>query len=537
MRSGRDARLCRRLLPAIVLLSLLTPAAAQAAEAEVPLATRFESSGRGDLALTANTLMTCPDAGGTDAGCIAARAGIGGLAALNNNGYAMALVDVDSDPATFDSSSATLGLPAGATVQFAGLFYGARTSKGTGGAAAPDPAARGVVLLKPPGSISYSALAATVHDSAAIEAAYTGFVDVTSIVAAAGSGVYSVANVQAGTGEDRYGGWALVVAYANPAAEPHSIRVFEGLASIKAGEPPLQIGVSGLETPTAGSVSASVGIVAYEGDRGSSGDRFLVNGTALADPANPTTNVFNSSIAFRGADLGGRSPNYLNQLGFDADLLGADGILGNGATTATLEESTNVEQYLTQVVAVSIQLDPAALEPPPPPPSRPAASTAGAVAGKGSEAPEPKPKKNQPPPDQPPRFRLDVDAPSEVVRPTAVVSFEATVSSTVEEPIRKLDVCTGLPSGLDLIRAPGAVIAGDEACWRQPKLKAGTQRRYRATARVKASASGKLRTLTTVRAANAPTRRVRRTLLVRPLPAIGCARLSSAGEPTAAASC
>lgn len=536
MRSGRDARLCRRLLPAMLLLALLAPAAAQAAEAEVPFATRFESSGRGDLALTANTLMTCPDAGGTDAVCIAARNGEGGLAALNNNGYAMALVDVDSDPATFDSSSATLGLPAGATVQFAGLFYGARTSKGAGGAAAPDPAARGALLLKPPGSISYSALAATVHDSAAIEAAYTGFVDVTSIVAAAGSGVYTVANVQAGTGEDRYGGWALVVAYANPAAEPHSIRVFEGLASIKAGEPPLQIGVSGLETPTAGSVSAGVGVVAYEGDRGSSGDRFLVNGTALADAANPTTNVFNSSIAFRGTDLGGRSPGYLNQLGFDADLLGADGILGNGATTATLEESTNVEQYLTQVLAVSIQLDPGALEPPPPPPSPPASSTPAGAAGKGSEEPERKPKKSRPP-DQSPRLRVDLDAPTDVLRPTAVVSFEATVSVSGPEPIRKLDVCTRLPAGLDLIRAPGAVIGGDEACWRQSKLKAGAEGRYRATARVKASARGKLRTLTTVRAANAPTRRVRRTFVVRPLPAAACARLSSAAEPTATASC
>ena len=139
---ARNALVRRMLLPALLVASLLLPVGAKAAEAEVPFATRFESSGRGDLALAANTLMSCPDAGGTNAECLAAREGVGGLAALNNNGYAMSLVDVDSDPGTFDSSSATLGLPAGATVQFAGLFYGARTTKGAGGVEAPSAASR-----------------------------------------------------------------------------------------------------------------------------------------------------------------------------------------------------------------------------------------------------------------------------------------------------------------------------------------------------------------------------------------------------------
>jgi hypothetical protein len=124
-----------------------------------------------------------------------------------------------------------------------------------------------------------------------------------------------------------------------------------------------------------------------------------------------------------------------------------------------------------------------------------------------------------------------------VVRPTAVISFEATVSSTGDEPVRNLDVCTYVPPGLHLLRAPGAAIDGDRACWQQPRLKAGAKRSFRATAKVSASASGRLRTLTTVRAGNAPARRVWRTLLVRPLPVTACARLSSAAEPTATASC
>ena len=53
----------------------------------------------------------------------------------------MTWVDVDGDPATFDSSSADLTLPAGASVLFAGLYYGGRLAAGSGGSPAPNPGA------------------------------------------------------------------------------------------------------------------------------------------------------------------------------------------------------------------------------------------------------------------------------------------------------------------------------------------------------------------------------------------------------------
>jgi uncharacterized repeat protein (TIGR01451 family) len=118
--------------------------------------------------------------------------------------------------------------------------------------------------------------------------------------------------------------------------------------------------VGGFTTPPTGAVRSTVGVVAYEGDRGSSGDRLSLNGQALTDAANPPTNVFNSSIAQRGIAFPGRTPSYANQLGLDADLIGADGILPNGATSATLAESTTFEQYLTHVVALATELYPTA---------------------------------------------------------------------------------------------------------------------------------------------------------------------------------
>lgn len=91
----------------------------------------------GDIAVVGNTLETCQS---SVADCANARAGTG--SALNNNNFSMMRVNVD--PAALDSSSARLNLPAGARVLFAGLYYGGRTTAGTGGKAAPDASAAGL---------------------------------------------------------------------------------------------------------------------------------------------------------------------------------------------------------------------------------------------------------------------------------------------------------------------------------------------------------------------------------------------------------
>jgi len=111
------------------------PAASSAADRS--FAPRYQTHTRGNIAMAANTLLSCPEGA---ANCDAARAGTGTSANLANNGWAMANVDVDADPTTFNSSSADLSIPAGATVSFAGLYWGGDTSAGAGGAAAPAPA-------------------------------------------------------------------------------------------------------------------------------------------------------------------------------------------------------------------------------------------------------------------------------------------------------------------------------------------------------------------------------------------------------------
>ena len=165
--------------------------------------------------------------------------------------------------------------------------------------------------------------------------------------------------MQSGTGADRYAGWALVVAYAHPSEPARNLSVFDGLQAIGPGDAPVSISVSGFRTPPTGPVRTRVGFVAYEGDRGATGDAAALNGQTLFDASNPANNFFNSSISQFGAPFEAKAPNYTNQLGFDADLFGADGLLPNNASSATMTISTAqffADQYLAQVLAFATEL-------------------------------------------------------------------------------------------------------------------------------------------------------------------------------------
>lgn len=339
---------------ACALLALLVGSESARAVVEQPFVVRYSANDNGGIWVTGDTLMTCPAA---VAGCAAAQAGTASGAALNNNGYAMGFVDVDGDSATFNSSTSTYAPPEGSSVLFAGLYWGGRVTAGSGGLPAVAPAARGSVLLRGPGASAWPAVNGAVADSGAVPGAYSGFADVTALLQAGGAGQWSVANVQAGTGLDRYAGWGLVVVFRSASQPLRNLTVFDGLAAIQQGDPPLSLTVSGFVTPQAGAVRTAVGLIAYEGDRGSAGDRALLGGQPLTDAANPANNLFNSSISAEGIDTGAaRTPGYVNQLGFDADRIVTTGLIANGATSATLQLSTTLDQYLTPMVSLTTEL-------------------------------------------------------------------------------------------------------------------------------------------------------------------------------------
>jgi uncharacterized repeat protein (TIGR01451 family) len=337
---------------ASILLAVLC-VLAPAARADRSFDARFSTNDTGDIVGIANTLMTCP--GSTSCSAAQNDGPTSTSNQLYNNNYDMTYVDVDGSAETFNSSRATLALPAGSTVLFAGLYWGGDFSTGT--AAAPSATDRNKVRFRAPGAGAYTTLtAATLDDSTRNTGRYQAVADVTSTVAAAGNGQYTVANVQAGKGPDHYAGWTLIVAYRDTGAAARNLTVFDGLETIRSNDDPTDIPVAGFLTPPAGSVKTKIGFVTYEGDHGIVGDTASLNGRALSDAQHPATNFFNSRVSRDGALFTAKDPNYANQLGFDSAFTNADGYLGNNATSATIRVTTSGDVYLPGVITFATEI-------------------------------------------------------------------------------------------------------------------------------------------------------------------------------------
>jgi large repetitive protein len=333
---------------ASILLVLVGSVGAQVVLASTLIRTydiRFQTTMRGSIALIGNTIVTCPDA---DPDCAGARDGTATGGDANNNGYAMELVDVDGDASTADSSRADLSLPAGATIEFAGLYWGANSAS----------ASRDEVRLAVPGASYATVTATTPVDSTGT--VYGAFADITATVVglADPNGTYTVADIAANVGvADRHGGWALVVVYGDPALPLRNLTVFDGFAIVNSTAPTsITTTVSGFVTPGSGTVSAEVGLIAGEGDRGFTGDRFEIDGADVSDAENPADNVFNSTISSLGTLATAKDPDYVNQLGWDVDRLDATGLVANGATSADLTFTTGGETYYPQALTFAVDV-------------------------------------------------------------------------------------------------------------------------------------------------------------------------------------
>src|SRR4051812_467871 len=251
------------------------------------------------------------------------------------------------------------------------------------GRPAPDTGARNRVKFKTPGLNDYVTLTAgRVEDALdttnGVAREYQGIVDVTSLVATGGAGVYGVANVQLGTGldADHAGGWALAVAYEDSSKPTRNLTIFDGFRFVLANGAPVDIPLSGFVTPKSGPVTTNIGLVAIEGDLGTTGDSATINADAsgsaasgscppilpgrpcrLTNPANPANNFFNASIADRnGVTFTQRDPAFPNQMGFDADIVGATRNLANDQTSTTLRLATDGDGFAPNAVSFATDL-------------------------------------------------------------------------------------------------------------------------------------------------------------------------------------
>lgn len=236
----------------------------------------------------------------------------------------MFYIDVDRDPNTYNSSRGEVRVPPGARVSYARLYWGGNLRVGE----QKPPKDNGRVLIAEPGGAYKEVLADTVvgHRVARGADAFQASADVTELVRSSGSGLYTVAQVNVAMGRSAagaWGGWTLMVAYENAAEPLRHLAMWDGFDALARGGGQ-RVGPVTMTLPER--ARGTVGLVAYDGDRGNRGDSLTVStgrgpAVPLGNAANPRDDVLNSTISEPAALATGRTPAYSNTLGYDSDVL------------------------------------------------------------------------------------------------------------------------------------------------------------------------------------------------------------------------
>ncbi|MFF4028741.1 DUF3344 domain-containing protein [Streptomyces sviceus] len=341
MRNSPGPLLRRAMAGVLSLAALCAPVSAEAvtpappapptAQAQrLPFTERYRATQHGGIVRAANTSISCRASGPLAASaCPAVRAGGKGV----NGDFDMFYVDVDSDPNTYNSSRAEVRLPQGSRVTYARLYWGGNLRVGE----QKPPKDNGRVLIAEPGGAYKALLADTVvgHRVTHGVDAFQASADVTKLVRDSGSGLYTVAQVNVAMGRSTagaWGGWTLMVAYENPDQPLRHLAVRDGFDALNS-RTPLEIRVGGLLLARNG--TGRVGLVAYDGDRGRTGDSFTVSAgrgsnTVLSGPNDPRDDVLNSTISEAGASAPERVPSYAHTLGYDSDVFELGNALRRG---------------------------------------------------------------------------------------------------------------------------------------------------------------------------------------------------------------
>lgn len=297
----------------------------------------------------ANTSISCTQSAAPS--CPDVRAGGAGV----NGDFDMLYVDVDRDPNTYNSSRAEVRLPAGSRVSYARLYWGGNLRVGE----QKPPEDNGRVLIAEPGGEYKSLDADTVvgHRVADGADAFQASADVTQLVREGGPGLYTVAQVNVAMGRSpagAWGGWTLVVVYENPTEPLRHLSLWDGFTSLKSGSVQ-EIRPQDLGFPAG--AGGRVGLVAYNGDRGTTGDSLtLATGSAsiaLSNSANPQDDVLNSTISEPG-EAGARVPAYANTLGYDSDVFDLGSGLQNAGDQLTLRLHSQQDAAWAGVLFVSV---------------------------------------------------------------------------------------------------------------------------------------------------------------------------------------
>ncbi|MEE9330949.1 MAG: hypothetical protein V3U89_01855 [Methylophilaceae bacterium] len=265
-----------------------------------------------------------------------------------NSGNACAVTGANNT-----NTTTIAGIPAGATIRAAHLYWAGSFSS-----------ASGSTRTTPDYNVTFegSAISADLGrrytaDYDATEQYFNGVKDVTSIVQARGNpnGSYSFSGLSVNTAAPHctyavvVAGWALVIIYEHPSEDFRVVNLFEGFELI--------YGESVTLTPSNFTIPASPingkhAYLTWDGDASNSNARngfveaLTFNGVVLSDANNPVNNQFNSISTINGVDN--------NAYGVDLDIFTIDSYLSAGQTSSTSIYSSGGDQVHLSMEIISV---------------------------------------------------------------------------------------------------------------------------------------------------------------------------------------
>lgn len=295
----------------------------------------------------------------------------------HNNSYYTNYLDIDTHTETFNSTSATLSLPADSKVIWAGLYWQSYLHNSTSGKdyafdteISGEPHLGGSsnnlildegnswdvenVLWKRPADSSYHGVKAERVDFDYL--GYAGFIDVTHLIDLNNpNGKYTIANVKGNRGREgdhgNFGGWNIIFIYTHPDEEVRNVSVYNGYYTVNSSSP-ISITIDGFRTPAEGDIDTKLSFFSMEGEYGSGGDYLEVNGQRIIDQENSDTDIFDGSIT--GSPV--RDPKLDNNDGLDLDTFDVSHTMTHDQRSATILSATGGDRYTPSMFAFNTQL-------------------------------------------------------------------------------------------------------------------------------------------------------------------------------------
>jgi cell division septation protein DedD len=342
---------------------------------------RFQKLVQGDMVVIANSIVNRQDkrnSPNTELNDLS-------KSADNNDEYNMRYIDVDSDPSTFSSSSATVKFNDKNTkrIVYAALYWSATYKSNESELKfnkyiLTDSKREDYtkVKIKLPDTDKYVPVSGQVlfdgyKDPMTKEyAPYTCYADITPLFTdfANYEGVYTVANIYATQGKVAggvAGGWTLFLVYEEEELTEKFISTYDGFVGVT--ERYTDVKFSGFKSVIEGEIKAKLVASALEGDNNLVGDQLLMAGKNkkffnLKNAIRESDNFFNGTITIEDDFLNGRTPNSTNTLGYDTCLLSIPNInnnlIDNATSQLTLRLQSNGDRYFMFFTAFNVEVSP-----------------------------------------------------------------------------------------------------------------------------------------------------------------------------------